>query len=88
MHDQSTAYQELIEENSFLKHRIKELEQAESDRKRAELALTESERRLADLIDFLPDATFAIDLSGKVIAWNRAMEQMSRVKAEDMLGKG
>ncbi|NTW77465.1 MAG: PAS domain S-box protein, partial [Syntrophaceae bacterium] len=59
-----------------------------SDRRRMEAALTESERRLADTIDFLPDATFAIDLSGKVIAWNHAMEEMSGVKAEDMLGKG
>ena len=59
-----------------------------TERKRMEAALKESERRLADIIDFLPDATFAIDLSGKVIAWNRAMEEMSGVKAEDMLGKG
>jgi|GEM_PF-366047 len=59
-----------------------------TDRKRMEVALRESERRLADIIDFLPDATFAIDLSGKVIAWNHAMEEMSGVKAEDMLGKG
>ncbi|MEN6616053.1 MAG: PAS domain S-box protein, partial [Syntrophorhabdus sp.] len=56
--------------------------------KRAETALKESKRRLADIIDFLPDATFAIDLSGKVIAWNRAIEEMTGVKARDMLGKG
>jgi PAS domain S-box-containing protein len=59
-----------------------------TDRKRAEAAVTESERRLADIINFLPDATFAIDLSGKVIAWNRAMEEMTGVKTGDMLGKG
>lgn len=57
-------------------------------RKRMEAALQESERRLADIIDFLPDATVAIDLAGKVIAWNRTMEEMSGVKAEDILGKG
>jgi len=59
-----------------------------SEQKRIEAALKESERRLADIINFLPDATFAIDLSGKVIAWNRAVEEMTGVKAEDMLGKG
>ena len=53
-----------------------------------ETALRESEKRLADTINFLPDATFAIDLSGKVIAWNEAIEEMTGVKAEDMLGKG
>jgi PAS domain S-box-containing protein len=59
-----------------------------TERKRMERALKESERRLTDLIDFLPDATFAIDHSGKVIAWNRAMEEMTGVKTEDVLGKG
>lgn len=57
-------------------------------RKQAEEALKESERRLADIIDFLPDATLAIDRQGKVIAWNRAMEEMTGVRAEDMIGKG
>jgi PAS domain S-box-containing protein len=46
------------------------------------------ERRMADIIDFLPDATFAIDLNGKVIVWNRAAEEMTGVKAENILGKG
>ncbi|NTW77835.1 MAG: PAS domain S-box protein, partial [Syntrophaceae bacterium] len=58
------------------------------EHRRMEKALTESKRRLADLIDFLPDATYAIDHSGKIIAWNRAIEEMSGTKAEDMLGKG
>jgi PAS domain S-box-containing protein len=59
-----------------------------TERKVAEERLQESERRLADIIDFLPDATLAIDLKGKVIAWNRAIEEMTGVKAKDMLGKG
>ena len=59
-----------------------------TERKQAEEALRESERRLADIIDFLPDATLAIDLQGKVIAWNRAIEEMTGVKASDILGKG
>ena len=52
------------------------------------IRLRESEQRLSQIIDFLPDATFAIDLSGKVIVWNRASEEMTGVKAEQMLGKG
>ena len=65
-----------------------ELQQEMNIRKQTEAALRESERRMSDIIDFIPDATFAIDLEGKVIAWNRAMEEMTGVKAEDMLGKG
>ncbi|MEI8174045.1 MAG: PAS domain S-box protein [Deltaproteobacteria bacterium] len=59
-----------------------------SEFKRAEEALRESEQRLSDIIDFLPDATFAIDRDGKVIAWNRAIEEMTGVKTKDMTGKG
>ena len=63
-------------------------EENAAKRKETEDALRESERRLADIIDFLPDATIAIDREGKVIAWNRAIEEMTGVKAPDMLGKG
>ena len=59
-----------------------------TDRKRAEEALKESERRLADIINFLPDATAVIDKDGKVISWNLAIEEMTGVKAVDILGKG
>jgi len=59
-----------------------------TEQKRMEAALQESEQRLADTIDFLPDATFAVDLTGKVIAWNRAIEEMTGVKAAEILGKG
>ncbi len=50
--------------------------------------LQESEQRLSDIIDFLPDATFAIGCDGKVIAWNRAIEEMTGVKTKDMMGRG
>ena len=52
------------------------------------LALKDSEKRLADIIDFLPDATFAIDRAGRVIACNRAIEEMTGVAAAEMMGKG
>lgn len=50
--------------------------------------LKEYEQGLSEIIDFLPDATFVIDLSGRVIAWNRAIEEMTGVKADEILGKG
>jgi PAS domain S-box-containing protein len=59
-----------------------------TERKRTEDALRASQRRLADVIDFLPDATLAIDLGGNVVVWNRAMEEMTGVKGKDMIGKG
>ena len=43
--------------------------------------------QLYDIINFLPDATFAVDCAGKVIAWNRRIEKMSGIKASGMIGK-
>ena len=60
----------------------------EKSRKTEEEALRKSERRLSDVIDFLPDATFAVDADKKIIIWNKAMERMTGIRAEDMLGKG
>lgn len=51
-------------------------------------ALLDSEQRLTDIINFLPDATFAIDLEGRVMIWNKAMEVMSGASAASMIGKG
>ena len=58
------------------------------DKKQAERDLHESEKRLTDIIDFLPDATFAIDREGNVIAWNRAIEELTGIPAAEMRGKG
>jgi|GEM_PF-3419820 len=59
-----------------------------TERKHMENTIRESQRRLADIINFLPDSTFVIDKEGKVIAWNRAIEALTGIKAEEMLGKG
>jgi len=41
-----------------------------SRRKQAEEKLKTANRRLNEIIDFLPDATFVVDKDKKVIAWN------------------
>jgi|GEM_PF-626344 len=59
-----------------------------TERKKAEDAIKNSERRLAQIIDFLPDPTWVIDNDGTVVAWNQALEKLTGRKAADMLGKG
>jgi PAS domain S-box-containing protein len=44
--------------------------------------------RPVEIIDFIPDAILAIDLNGIVIAWNKAMEELTGTLAFDILGKG
>jgi two-component system, cell cycle sensor histidine kinase and response regulator CckA len=45
-------------------------------------------QQLLDIIDFLPDATFVVDQEKRVIAWNRAMEEMTGVNKEEIIGQG
>jgi PAS domain S-box-containing protein len=67
-----------------LEHKIKLV----VEQRKIKNELVESQRRFTDLIDFLPDATFAIDLEGKVIAWNRAIEDLTGVVKESIVGTG
>jgi PAS domain S-box-containing protein len=57
-----------------------------TERKQAESELLDANRRLADIIDFLPDPTFVIDAEGTVTAWNRSMEKLTGIAAASMLG--
>jgi len=50
--------------------------------------LQASHRQLQGVIEFLPDATFVINNEKEVIAWNRAIEDMTGVRKEDILGLG
>lgn len=56
--------------------------------KQKEDALIESERRMFEIIQCLPDATLVIDAQGKVIAWNRAIEEMTGIESDNMIGQG
>jgi PAS domain S-box-containing protein len=84
---QTQLHEAMLREAELQKKR-QELEAEIAERRRVETALQDTEKKLSEIIDFLPDATFAIDLNGKVIAWNRAIEVMTGIKAGDMLGKG
>ena len=56
-----------------------------------ELANDEGSRpnsNLTDLIEFLLDATFAVDAKRRVIAWNRAIEELTGIKREEIIGRG
>ena len=59
-----------------------------TDRKLAEKELEEAHCLLAEIIEFLPDATFVIDNEGVVIAWNRAIEEITGISKDKIIGKG
>ncbi len=71
-----------------LETKIRERDREIDERRRVEEILRNSEKQLADLINFHPDPTFAIDLEGKITIWNRAAEEFTGTKAVDIIGKG
>ena len=81
--------EELVEERTAELTRANEqLEQEIAEHKRTEKELRDAYKRLQDIIEFLPDATFVINMDRKVIAWNRAMEEMTGVHKDEIMGKG
>lgn len=82
---QNQALSEAKTRDQEMLHRLKE---EITEHRLTTRRLQASERRTAQIIDFLPDPTFVIDREGRVIAWNRAMETLTGVAADGMLGKG
>ncbi len=58
-----------------------------TERKQAEEVIKNSEQRLSQIINFLPDPTMVVDNEGTVRIWNQSMEELTGVKADDMVGK-
>ncbi len=75
-------------EEAELLSRFAQLASVILDNARLYSTAQETQRRLTDIINFLPDATVVIDGEGRVIAWNRAIEEMTGIPAEEILGKG
>jgi PAS domain S-box-containing protein len=59
-----------------------------TEQRHAERNLRMAHQQLHDIIDFLPDATFVIDKDHRVIAWNRAIEEMTGLSKQEMIGLG
>lgn len=70
-----------------ISHAFRTMEMEETHRQvQAELEL--SEHRLTEAVSFLSEATFAIDTEGTLIIWNKAMEKLTAVSAEQVIGLG
>lgn len=51
-------------------------------------SIQQDRKMFFNVIDFLPDPTFVIDTHGKVLAWNRAMADLTGIPTQDILGRG
>ncbi len=67
-----------------LEQRIRALETASIKNEPAE---EKSQWQLSDIFNFFLDPAFIIDTDGKVVFWNKAIEEITGIKAADILGK-
>lgn len=80
--------EELVATNEELSATEEELRNQFEEVQNSREALATANQKLMTIIDFLPDATFVIDRDKRVIAWNRALEKMTGVGKEEVIGKG
>ncbi len=83
-----TYNEELIATNEELTAIEEELRHQFDELEKNRISLQLANRKLFDIIEFLPDATFVIDEKNKVFAWNRAIEEMTGISKEKIVGKG
>jgi PAS domain S-box-containing protein len=57
-----------------------------TERMNAEDSLREHERRLESIIQGSPIPAFVIGKDHRVLYWNKALEELSRIRAEEMIG--
>ncbi|MDJ0857227.1 MAG: PAS domain S-box protein, partial [Desulfobacterales bacterium] len=69
-------------------HQVVHVARDITERKQAEEKIRDSQRRLSQIVDFLPDPTWVVDCDGKVVTWNRAIEKLTGVAPDDIVGKG
>lgn len=79
-----TLLSELCEDISYALEMI----DLEVSRRRVKDELEQSRHQLFNIINFLPEPTFAVDRSGTLIIWNKAMEHLTGVSADEVIGKG
>ncbi|MFA6610100.1 MAG: PAS domain-containing protein, partial [Candidatus Omnitrophota bacterium] len=87
MNEQNKTKDELIYETLMLRKRVDELRAADSECKRVENALRESEKRYRMLAETAHDFIFIIDSRGHVSYVNNFSAQEFGCKPEDIIGK-
>jgi PAS domain S-box-containing protein len=88
MKDKDKTKKQLINELAELRQRIAELEASETERKRVQEALRESEEKLRHLFESVTDGIFAMDLNGAYTEVNQRILEMHGLSSrEEILGK-
>jgi two-component system, NtrC family, sensor kinase len=86
MKDEARKKSDLVKELNELRRRIREYEQYEKQSKKTEEMLKESEQILQSIIGGSPIPAFVIGNDHRLIYWNKALEELSRIPAEEVMG--
>ena len=88
MNDQSKTKHKLIQELVSLRKRIAELSQYESEQKKGEESLRESEYKYKSLIESIPDIIFiTIDLEGKITFISKRTKEILGYENEETINR-
>jgi two-component system cell cycle sensor histidine kinase/response regulator CckA len=86
MRENNKTNKQLMDELAIMCRRVAGLEKTEAECKKMEAALRESEQKLYSVIQFSPIPAFVIDKDHKLLYWNKALEELTGLKAKDMVG--
>jgi len=65
-----------------------QVETADSNQQKwASGAPVDIEATVSEIVDFMPDAMLVANRKGQIIVWNTAMESLTHIRSEDILGK-
>ena len=87
MKDENETKKQLVEELTVIKKRIAELETVEAQRKRAEEALRESEKRYKFLVDNSKDIILILSKRGKILFANKTALQRFGYSEKELIGR-
>ncbi len=87
MQDPSKTNQELLEEISFLKERIKGFEQSEEMRKQAEAAVRKSEAKFKEMFETIEDLYYELDAEGIIRLLSPSVLRLTGWNEKELIGK-
>ena len=87
MKDSHKTKAQLWSELAELRQQVAELQAAEAERQRAAAALHRSEKRYRELYENLHDGSAAVDMTGKIIEFNRAFQGMLGYSTQEIYHK-
>ncbi len=86
--DEHRTKEQLVNKLADLRERIAELEASKSERKQTKEMVESTQERLATVIQAIAIPAFVVDKRHMVTSWNTALEALSGIAGQDVVGTG